>query len=366
MSRIGSDVNRFKDIVKQKVKNDLGKYISNEQLIGQKDGKQIKIPIQSIDLPRFTFGNNGNGGASQGDGEPGDPINGQGKPGKGKGKAGDDPGEHGYEAEFTPDELAQILGEQLQLPALENKGKGEIAHSKNRYTGIGTEGAEGLRHFKRTFKETLKRNIASGTYDPLKPNFAPIKADKRYRTANPVEEPDINTAIIYMLDCSGSMGYEEKFLAKSISFWMNLWLKSQYKGIETRFLIHDVESREVTENEFFTISEGGGTLISSVYKHCADIMQKDYPFSEWNVYTVHFSDGDNGGFEDNQECVELLKNRILPNSNSFCFGQLSAYRRGFLEVLDNAFPADKRVNKTLVQNRGEIINSIKAFLGKGQ
>jgi uncharacterized sporulation protein YeaH/YhbH (DUF444 family) len=364
-NRIGSDVNRFKDIVKKKVKSNLGKYISSEKMIAKQGDKLISVPIDNIDLPRFTFGNNGNGGASQGDGEAGDPIDGQGKAGKGK-KAGTDPGEHGFEAEFTPDELAQILGEELQLPALENKGKGKIAHAKNKYTGIGTEGAEGLRHFRRTFKESLKRNISSGDYNPEKPTFAPIKADKRYRTAKPTNEPNINTVVIYMLDCSGSMGPEEKHISKSVAFWINLWLKSQYKDIETRWLVHDSESKEVTQEEFFTISEAGGTQISSVYKQCAEIMEKDYPFGEWNVYPIHFSDGDNGGSTDTNEAIATLKNRIIPNSNSFSFGQISGYRSGFIESLDAAFGNEVKVNRSLMKDRSEIITCIKAFLGKGQ
>jgi len=65
ISRIGSDVDRFKQIVKNKVKHNLGKYVSSDKLIGQQGNKKISIPLDFIDLPRFTFGS-GQGGTSQG------------------------------------------------------------------------------------------------------------------------------------------------------------------------------------------------------------------------------------------------------------------------------------------------------------
>ena len=40
-----------------------------------------------------------------------------------------------------------------------------------------------------------------------------------------------------------------------------------YKGLETRFIIHDAAAKEVDEKTFST-SESGGTLISSAYKLC--------------------------------------------------------------------------------------------------
>jgi hypothetical protein len=90
------------------------------------------------------FFGTGKGGVGQGDGNEGDPVGGDPQQGEGKGKAGKDSGEHGYMAEFTPEELARILGEELQLPKLENKGKGPVQSVKDRYTGIKNQGPEGL------------------------------------------------------------------------------------------------------------------------------------------------------------------------------------------------------------------------------
>jgi uncharacterized sporulation protein YeaH/YhbH (DUF444 family) len=69
-----------------------------------------------------------------------------------------------------------------------------------------------------------------------------------------------------MMDVSGSMGDEQKEIVRTESFWINLWLKSQYKDIEIRYIIHDATAKEVDEETFFRTRESGGTLISSAYK----------------------------------------------------------------------------------------------------
>ena len=54
-----------------------------------------------------------------------------------------------------------------------------------------------------------------------------------------------------MMDVSGSMGEEQKEIVRIESFWIDTWLRSQYKGLETRFIIHDAMAKEVTEIRSF-------------------------------------------------------------------------------------------------------------------
>jgi uncharacterized sporulation protein YeaH/YhbH (DUF444 family) len=59
----------------------------------------------------------------QGDGKPGDSLGpGNQQPGEGKEKAGEGEGEKALEVDITLDELAEILGEELELPRIEPKG----------------------------------------------------------------------------------------------------------------------------------------------------------------------------------------------------------------------------------------------------
>jgi uncharacterized sporulation protein YeaH/YhbH (DUF444 family) len=96
-----------------------------------------------------------------------------------------------------------------------------------------------------------------------------------------------------MMDVSGSMGDEQKEIVRAESFWIDTWLRTQYKGIEVRYIIHDAVAREVDRDTFFHTRESGGTMISSAYKLCRDLIKSDYPPSAWNIYPFHFTDGDN-------------------------------------------------------------------------
>lgn len=366
--RIDQDHSRFRNIVRGKIRQNLRRYISHGELIGRKGKDIVSVPIPHIDIPRFRFADRQQGGVGQGDGDLGDPVGGQEGDRSGQGKAGKDPGDHILEVDVTLEELAQILGEELELPDIEDKGKSKIASTKDRYTGIRRVGPESLRHFKRTYREALKRMIASGTFIPDRPVVVPIPDDKRYRSWKTDVEPVANAVIIYMMDVSGSMGDEQKEIVRIESFWIDTWLKSQYKGLESRYIIHDAVAREVDRDTFFYTRESGGTMISSAYKLCLKIIDESYPADEWNIYPFHFSDGDNWSMDDTLTCVELLKQKILPKVNMFGYGQVeSPYGSGqFIKDLRELFSKEEKLVTSEIRDKDAIVTSIKEFLGKGK
>ena len=203
--RIDQDHGRFKQIVRGKIRQNLKKYISHGELMGKQGKDVVSIPVPQIDIPRFRYSDKQGGGVGQGEGDDGDPVGGEGKEGDGKGKAGQNEGQHALEAEVTLDELAEILGEELQLPNIINKGKSKIVDQKDRYVGVRRVGPNSLRHFKRTYKQALRRQISTGTYDPKNPIIIPTRDDMRYRSWKTEEEPIANAVIVYMMDVSGSM-----------------------------------------------------------------------------------------------------------------------------------------------------------------
>jgi len=367
--RIDQDHGRFKQIVRGKIRENLKKYISQGELMGKQGKDVVSIPIPQIDIPRFRYSDKQGGGVGQGNGEEGDPIGGEEQEGEGQGKkAGKDAGEHVIETEITLDELADILGEELQLPNIENKGKSKIVDQKDRYVGIRRVGPSSLRHFKRTYRQALQRQISIGSYNPKHPIVIPTRDDMRYRSWKTEEEAVANAVIIYMMDVSGSMGDEQKEIVRIESFWLDTWLKKQYKGIETRFITHDAAAREVDRDTFFRTRESGGTMISSAYKLCTEMIEKDYPASEWNIYPFHFSDGDNWSVDDTMLCIDILKNKLLPVSNVFSYGQVeSPYGSGqFIKDLREHLGKDERVITSEIKDRDAIMGSIKDFLGKGK
>jgi hypothetical protein len=348
---------RFRDIVKGRVRKDLRRYMSSGELVGRKGKEVVSIPLHQIGIPRLRYGKN-KSGVGQGEGE-----------GAGQGpKAGDAAGEHVLEVELSVDDLAEILGEELELPRIEPKGMANAKTARHRYVGISRVGPESLRHTKRTYRQALKRSIASGTFNPKKPVIIPVKDDKRYRTFKEEQEPRSAAAVVYMMDVSGSMGKEQKEIVRSEAFWIDAWLKHNYDDVQTRFIIHDATAREVDRDTFFRTRESGGTLISSAYKLAMEIIDKDYPASEWNIYPFHFSDGDNWSQSDTRTCMSLLRDRMLPVVNQFSYAQVdSQYGSGqFIKDLKEAFGDADEVALSRVPNRDAIMDSIKELLGKGR
>ena len=363
--RINKDHQRFRQIVKGKIRKDLRKFLTRGELIGKEGKHLVSIPVHGIDLPRFRYGNNDDQGVGQGEGEPGDSVgDGEGQSGLG----GEDPGQHILEVDISLDELADILGEELQLPRIEPKGKHSITTIKDKYSSIRQSGPESLRHFKRTFRKALRRMIMTGAYDPDHPTIIFERGDKLYRSWKPVKKPDSNAVIVYMMDVSGSMGYEQKELVRLEAFWIDAWLRRNYDGIDSRYIVHDVHATEVDRETFFHLREDGGTKISSAFKCCKELLEKHYNPNEWNMYLFHFSDGDNSSESDSRECCKILSEVLLPQANQFGYCQVaSAYGSGhFINVLREHLSEAENMVTSRVNTKDDIYDSIKAFFAKGR
>jgi uncharacterized protein len=360
--RIREDSERFKKIVRSRIREDLGKYVINESILGNQGNKKISIPIPRIDIPRFRFDDKQGGGTGQGEGREGDPIG----EGKNRGKAGSGEGEKSVEVEVTIDEMVSILGERLKLPNLERRGKKNIKEETTNYNQIRRVGPEGLRHFKRTYKKTLAREIAQGSYYPGKA-IVPTHSDKRFRAPNIEIKDSSQACIIYIMDVSGSMTEREKEIVRIQSFWMDAWIRKQYgKDIDSSFIIHDTTAKEVSREDFFRIKESGGTTISSAYELCDSIMKARYNPEDWNIYVFHFSDGDNFS-DDNDKSIEILNEKIIPKVNLFGYGQvINQYGSGnFIKEIENRVPDKKKVRTSKIMDKDSVIQSIGDLLGKG-
>src|SRR5271163_2540538 len=363
--KIERDYQRFRKLVRGKVKSNLGKYISRGEMIGKKGKDLVSIPLPSIELPQFRFGQKGSGGVGQGEGDPGQPLTAP--QGDGEGQAGDQPGGHILEVDLTMEELAEILGEELALPRIEPRGKKNIVSTKDKYTGVRHAGPESLRHFKRTFKRALLRQIASKTYNPDRPIVVPIREDKLYRSWKEVRKPESVAVIIYMMDVSGSMTDEQKEIVRIEAFWIDAWIKAHYQGIETAYIIHDAAAQLVDEHTFYHTRESGGTKISAAYELADKIINARYSPDEWNIYAFHFSDGDNWG-DDVPHCLEILQQKLLPRVNLFGYGQVeSPYGSGeFYEYVHELVGSRKNIVCSRIPDREAILGSIKEFLGTGR
>ncbi len=362
VNKIEQDHQRFRQIVRGKIRKDLKRFIARGELIGREGQRYVAIPVHDIDIPTFRYGDN-SGGIGMGEGE--------GEGGSGQQQGGDKPGKHILEVDVSMDELADILAEELQLPRIEPKGQHQITTVKDRYSGIRPVGPAGLRHFKRTYREALKRQLAMGQYDPANPIIVPIKNDLRFRSWTEVRKPQSNALIVYMMDVSGSMGDEQKEIVRLEAFWIDTWLRRNYEGVEARYIVHDVAAQEVDRKTFFSVREDGGTKISSALVCAKEVLERHYDPADWNTYLFHFSDGDNSSESDNRLCVDMLHKHLLPQCNMFGYCQVtSPYGSGsFLNVLREAFPKDEQDQKVItsrVNSRDDIMESLRTFFKPGK
>ncbi len=364
-----ADRARHNEKVKEAIKNNLPSVIGDESIITS-DGKSIiKIPIHSLNLPKFRHGEQTEG-VGQGSGEPGDVIGrkpGQGEanaPGQGPG-AGDMPGVDYYEAEITIDELADLVFQDLGLPNLEDRGSKEIEIISDRRIDIRRKGP--TFDLRRTIKKNLESNAKLG-----RPGFHDIKEeDLRYKIVETESIPVTNAVVIAMRDVSGSMGEFEKYITRGFYFWMVRWLRQQYQNVDIVFLTHHTEAKEVDEETFFRLGESGGTKVSSAYQLCLDIVQERYPIKDNNIYPFHFSDGDNWGEVDNKRCVELIDELLAYVVNMFEYEENRQGGRGsFSNTLWTAFEpvmrANPRFRGSILTKKEDIFPAMKHFFSEAE
>jgi sporulation protein YhbH len=319
------DQARHNEKVKEAIKGNLPAIVGEEALIASDGNRIVKIPIRTLELPRFRFGRaeGDRVGQGQGDTKVGEVVGQEGNaPGRGSG-AGNRPGIDYYEAELTVDELAALVFEDLSLPFLKPKAQREIVGETVRFTEVRRRGIMSNLDKRRTLLENVRRNARSGP-----PAVGGISTDDlRFKTWEPDIRREQSAAVIAMRDASGSMGEFEKYITRSFYLWMVRFLRSKYQSVEIVFITHHTEAKEVDEEAFFHLGESGGTKVSSAYRLALDIATQRFPPDAWNVYPFHFSDGDNWGDGDNERCRELV-GELLQRCNAFGYGEIQNRARG--------------------------------------
>jgi len=305
--RIREDHGEYRDLIKDKVKDRVKDHIRTGQKVKRHGKDFVVVDIPVIDLPSFRHGRNKSGGIGNGPGEPGDQVgDGPAEDGQGNG-AGDQQAEHTMGVGVNVDDYIDILGEELELPKLEPKPRGDIVNKKVKYNGLSKVGNNCLLHKQKTLRNALKRVISTGEFDPNDiSNVVPINQDKVFKTWNVVDTPDINAAVFFLQDISWSMDGEKRDLVRELCWYLEQWIRKFYKQVDLKHIVHDVVAQEVDQEKFYKYEAGGGTKISSAFELTSNIIDSSYPLEDWNMYIFYFSDGENFT-SDTKRCIQLLE-----------------------------------------------------------
>ena len=318
--RSATDRRRHKEKIEKAIKEGIHNIVAEESIIGKEGKKKIKIPVRGIKEFKFVYGrgNDSKGvGSAQGKNiKKGQTIKkGQqsnqsgGKPDK----AGNEKGEEYYDVELTLDELAKYLFEDLNLPDLKKKQNSNVHAEKIKRKGYRKKGIRVRLSKKETLKNKIKRkkkSIKSGAYDPESDERFPFHDDDlKYRHIEVKKKPVTNACIFFIMDVSGSMTKNKKFLARSFFFLLYQFIRYRYEEVDLVFISHTTEASEVNEDDFFKKSSNGGTYISSGLQKTLDIISSRYSPSSWNIYAFHCSDGENW-VEDNPKALQCMEKII--------------------------------------------------------
>ena len=346
--RSAADRKRHKQKIDKALKEGLKDVIADESIIGQDGKKKVKIPVKGIKEYQLIYGENKDnkkaGSAGGKEVRKGQILRRGAKKQKGKapGKKGsNEPGEEYYEVEITLAELAEHLFQDLELPDLEKKKFRFIKDHKLKRSGFRKKGMNSRLSKKETIKRKIRRKkmaIAAGTYDENSDERFPFHEDDlKYKHMKLKPQENNSAVIFFLMDVSGSMNKEKKYMARSFYFLLYQFLRFKYDNIEVVFISHSTEAKEVSEDDFFKKSTMGGTVCSTALTLEKEIITKRYHPSTWNIYTFYSGDGENWSF-DNPKTIGLFT-ELKELSQMVCYAEIdpSAADESELSYLSKQF-----------------------------
>tara|TARA_Y100000310_G_scaffold332140_1_gene407149 strand:- start:32 stop:1207 length:1176 start_codon:yes stop_codon:yes gene_type:complete len=308
--RSASDRRRHKQKIEKAIREGVYHIVAEESIIGEEGKKKIRIPVRGIKEYRFIYGDNETNsqvGSAPGKGVKRGQTVGQSQQSQSPGdQVGNEKGLEYYEVEITLDELAEYLFHDLELPELERKKFKVIRSEKFKRHGYRNKGIRPRLDKKKTAINRIKRKAAVQRHHESfndDDRFTFHEDDLEYHHIKKSFKESSNAVIFFMMDISGSMTQDKKFLARSFYFLIYQFLRYRYQNIEIVFISHDVAAYEVNEKQFFTRGTGGGTLVSSALQKTIEIIGERFHPDMWNIYCFQCSDGDNWP-QDESACNE--------------------------------------------------------------
>jgi len=237
----------------------------------------------------------GSGKGKEGDVVGKEPVHrssGEGEGGSGQGQGGE------HEIESSAYDLGKILTEKFELPNLKNKGKKK---SLTKFTYDLTDRNRGFGQVldkKATLRKIVKTNLAlkriPDIYNINPEDFIISPQDKIYRILSKEKDFESQAIVFFMRDYSGSMSGKPTEIVVGQHILIYSWLLYQFdKQVESRFILHDTEAKEVKDfHTYYNSMVAGGTQVESAFKLVNDIIEKESLAKDYNIYIFHGTDGD--------------------------------------------------------------------------
>ena len=237
-----------------------------------------------------------------------------------KGGAGSGEGEESHhEIESNAYDIGKILSEKFELPNLKEKGKKRFL---TRYTFDLTDKHRGFGQYldkKATLRKIVETNICLGNLpdpgdiDPTRFLISPY--DRIYRVLSREKDYESQAMVFFLRDYSGSMYGKSTELVVSQHVLIYSWLIYQYaRQVETRFILHDTEAKEVPDfYTYYNSAVAGGTRVASAYRLVNEIVKNENLARDYNIYVFHGTDGDDWDKDGKEALPELEKILIYVN-----------------------------------------------------
>lgn len=365
-----SAVNRRKFIrrFRNQIKKAVADAVAERSVTDLDKGEKISIPTRDTSEPFFHHGHGGqrerihpgNKEFQQGDRIP-RPKGGSGQ-GGGREASNEGEGLDEFIFELTREEFLQFFFEDLELPNLVKTKLATLNETRKVRAGHTSDGIPSNINVIRSLRGAMGRRIAlRAPYQQriaeaeaeiedllkrhnetdqividLREEIEQLKAkidripfidtfDLRYDNRIDQPKPTTQAVMFCIMDVSGSMGREEKDMAKRFFMLLYLFLTRTYEKIRLVFVSHHTVANEVDEETFFYSRETGGTVVSSALKLVAEIIQERFPTSDWNIYAAQASDGDNW-HNDSNICSKLLAENIMPFVQYYAYIEITEDR----------------------------------------
>jgi len=245
---------------------------------------------------------------------------------------GGDGGEPGYEVHVDLDELEDFLFDDLELPDFLQKSLRQVVvEERGGRVGVTRHGVMSRLNRRATLRQRNRRvmgQVREGVDVPS--GF--VQDDLRFWRMSQRKREISNAVIIMMMDVSGSMQMEQKYLCRAFFWLLDMFVRSKYKHAEEVFIVHHSTAREVDQDQFFHTTESGGTRCSSAYNLAQEVIVERYPVDRWNIYAFHMSDGDN--WEDDNDQAVVSAEQLCKVANLFGYGQVAGWNAGWFDASD--------------------------------